>query len=780
MTFDKLVTDTLIQALGWTLAHFLWQGTAVALLLAAVNAALRRSSANARYFASCAALLLMLALPLITFWVVSRSSLDLVLAEVDIVLPESHESLSTNPPQFDSLPRFSKQSQPVAPPLEPSISITSQAAPLRTLSTLASENLSGVMPWLTSLWFAGVVLLSLRMMGGWLYTWRLLSRRTSMLGDEWQQMLRRLCEQLRLSRPVRLVESALVQVPTAIGWLRPMILIPASAIAGLTPRQLEAIIAHELAHIRRYDYLVNLIQTAVEILLFYHPAVWWVSRQARIEREHCCDDVAVEVCGDVLTYARALSEIEELRSQAPRLAMAANGGVLLGRIQRLLGTAPRSPYEPAPWMGALVAFALVFILAAGSRTDIFSTAAQPIDLIEERAAIALSKKFGGNDHLSASNKLFEVKSPEKTEKELEITLQKPEVAERGEIQAQAEGNGSLLVVAGTESIIVAAPVQSQGGSYIEELTALGYTGLTVDQLIELKNSGVTPGFIKEMKSAGYGNLKIEELIHLTRQGVSAKYVVAMKDVGFENLTVQEIIRMRSQAVSPEFAKGLKETFKDVTTEQVIRAASQAITLEYVKNMRAAGYTDVSLNDLIRARSHAVGPEYVKGLREKGFDNLKLDQVISIRNQGITSDYLKEMQSLGFANLKIEDIVRAANNGVRPQYIRDIRDLGYTNASFEQIIRMRNNGVSVEYVKGLREAGYNKLDVEQVIRMRNSGVSIDYIKNLKQAGYDRLTVEEVIRLRNHGVTAEFIKKAKAQGIQNLSVDQLIRLRNAGIF
>lgn len=115
-----------------------------------------------------------------------------------------------------------------------------------------------------------------------------------------------------------------------------MILLPVGALAGLPPQQLEAIIAHELAHIRRHDYLVNLLQAVIEALLFYHPAVWWVSRQIRQEREHCCDDLAVAVSGDLMTYARALLEMEQLRAAAPQLAVAAYGGLLMNRIQRLL------------------------------------------------------------------------------------------------------------------------------------------------------------------------------------------------------------------------------------------------------------------------------------------------------------------------------------------------------------------------------------------------------------------------------------------------------------
>jgi HEAT repeat protein len=126
-----------------------------------------------------------------------------------------------------------------------------------------------------------------------------------------------------------------------VGWLRPVILLPASALTGLSPQQLEAILAHELAHIRRHDYLINLLQAVVETLLFYHPAVWWVSRRIRQEREHCCDDLAVAVCGDSLTYARALLEMEQLRAAGPQLAMAANGGSLMNRIQRLVGAQPK-------------------------------------------------------------------------------------------------------------------------------------------------------------------------------------------------------------------------------------------------------------------------------------------------------------------------------------------------------------------------------------------------------------------------------------------------------
>jgi beta-lactamase regulating signal transducer with metallopeptidase domain len=156
---------------------------------------------------------------------------------------------------------------------------------------------------------------------------------------------------LALDRAVRIVESSAVSVPAMIGWMKPVILLPAAALSGLTPGQLEALIAHELAHVRRHDYLVNLLQTAVETLLFYHPAVWWASRQVRTEREHCCDDLAVGVC-DRVAYVTALANLAAF-SARPRFAMAATGGSLLRRVRRLLGQPPADHGRASGWIAAL-------------------------------------------------------------------------------------------------------------------------------------------------------------------------------------------------------------------------------------------------------------------------------------------------------------------------------------------------------------------------------------------------------------------------------------------
>lgn len=164
-----------------------------------------------------------------------------------------------------------------------------------------------------------------------------------------------------------LCESLAARVPLVIGWLRPVILLPASAASGLTVAQLELILAHELAHVRRNDHLINLLQHLIETLLFYHPAVWWVSAKIREERENCCDDLAVQAFdGDKVGYARALARLDD--HNIYRLAPAATGGSLLKRVQRLAGKAVQGPPEPNQWMvgAALIVLPLLAIALATS------------------------------------------------------------------------------------------------------------------------------------------------------------------------------------------------------------------------------------------------------------------------------------------------------------------------------------------------------------------------------------------------------------------------------
>lgn len=230
-----------------------------------------------------------------------------------------------------------------------------------------------VLPAIVTLWLAGVCLLLARLAGGWWRVHRLYRAACTMPPSRWRAVTERVARQLGLRRLVHVVDAPFVDGPVVIGWLQPVILLPVAALSGLTPEQVRAILAHELAHVRRHDAFVNVAQTLAETLLFYHPAVWWMSSCIRTEREHCCDDVALAVSGDAYAYASALAELESWRAARPAvLAMAATDGSLLHRVARLLAPPTRSPRA-----GITLTLALVLVLVVGGGALQLLGAGQP-------------------------------------------------------------------------------------------------------------------------------------------------------------------------------------------------------------------------------------------------------------------------------------------------------------------------------------------------------------------------------------------------------------------
>ena len=334
------------QTLGWALLHSVWQCAFAASTLASLLAIVPVRAARTRYAFAVATLILMLAAPIGT-------GVRLRTAPVGAGVSAA----------VASVPRG------VASPTRPGTGPEAPPARLPTaLATRVRAGLEPALPWIVVAWFAGVVILSIRLASGWLVTRSLSTVGTRPVPQACRDALARLVVRLRVTRPVQVLESAVVQVPAVIGWLRPVVLLPASALTGLTPLQLDALLAHELAHVRRYDYLVNLLQIAIETLLFYHPAVWWVSRRVRDEREHCCDDVAVAACGDAHFYAAALLGMERLRSPLPVLSFAATGGSLVGRVRRLMTPVPAELFPRGIAAAIAVTIALVVAGAGLARS----------------------------------------------------------------------------------------------------------------------------------------------------------------------------------------------------------------------------------------------------------------------------------------------------------------------------------------------------------------------------------------------------------------------------
>jgi BlaR1 peptidase M56/parvulin-like peptidyl-prolyl cis-trans isomerase-like protein len=355
-----------VEAFGWTLLHFVWQGTLVALAFGCFLAFSQGTSPRVRYLVGCAALSLMALSAISTFlWQVGtrdvRTARQSIASPIVALIPGGRgNSLGAHEPIGHDLvlnrPLFvghnsALESQPtrdISTRIEPLV--LPSGARFVSLTTEGEPSPDPLRPWLDRLvgvWVIGVVLLSVRLAVGWRVICRLRAQGQSKKDSVWCTRFACLKERIGVSSSVQLLWSASASVPMVIGWARPVVLVPTALLTGLSASQLEAVLAHELAHIRRHDYLVNLLQNVLETLLFYHPAVWWISEQVRNEREHCCDDLAAAACGGTLNYARALTALAELRHTSGSLGLAATGGSLVARIARLAGF--RSPGPRVGW-----------------------------------------------------------------------------------------------------------------------------------------------------------------------------------------------------------------------------------------------------------------------------------------------------------------------------------------------------------------------------------------------------------------------------------------------
>src|SRR5215470_4871561 len=328
-TLARGISPEVLQALGWTLLHFVWQGVALAALFAVANTLCRRAAT--RYVLAVITLALMMAAPVITF--------------------------SSLVQQKDPAVRYGAQGA-FAGSVKPVQGVSVAAHPSAPMPEIPGRQPAGIL-WFVEGWFLGVVLLSLRTAGGLFLIEKMRRGEIKPVPGELFAKCQVLQREMGLERVIRYCECLRLDAPAVLGWFRPVVLLPARALTGLSEEQIEMIIAHELAHIRRLDCFVNVFQIGVETLLFYHPAVWWVSQRIRAEREHCCDDEAVSICGNAVNYARALAMMEEWRA-APALLLASNQGPLSQRIVRLLGL-----HGPAGWV-RLAGLAVSVVCLAGA------------------------------------------------------------------------------------------------------------------------------------------------------------------------------------------------------------------------------------------------------------------------------------------------------------------------------------------------------------------------------------------------------------------------------
>ena len=716
----QLLTGPLAQAIGWALLHLLWQAMIVAGILAAVLALMSRQTANARYVVSCSALALVFGL----FVATTIRAYDPSAAPIT----PSETTSETIRISLADLPVLIAQSAAVG-------------LKDRAISALTSARAS--LPAIVAIWLAGVVLLSTRLLLSWIQARRLVRHGTEPAAAEWQQTASRLAGALGMRRAVTLLQSSAVQVPSVIGSLRPAILLPASALTGLTPEQIEMVLAHELAHIRRHDFLVNLLQAVVETLMFYHPAVWWMSRRVRIERENCCDDMAVAVCGNPLQYARALTRLEELRASALKVVVAANGGSLLDRIRRIAAGRTEGTAATSRWVAALAVLAVLMIIVAipslpalaqreeknRKTADLVTASARPasseVEVVEAAAAEepedaemvdTLDTDMGVDIDLDIDTDVdtdfdydFDSEVPEAPEPPLLPGRPVPAIAPVPRIHP----------VPGVRPVIAGVPAPMAPPAPL--MTAFEH-----DFAFEFEHGDESSGADREIGASG--KLTVDELISLRAHDVTLEYVNTMRAL-FPGLTLRGVTGMKAVGVTPEF----------------------------IRQMRSSGFEVKSARDASSLAAVGVTPGFVQQMRAAGLEVKSAKEASSLKAVGVTAELIAQMRAVGLAVKSAKDASTLAAVGVTPEFVRQMRDAGFAIEDAKDAAGLRAVGVNPEWLRAMKAAGVDIRTARDARNLRAVGVTPEFVKKLAAAGYTNLSARELARLAAAGVDDDFIRE-----------------------
>ncbi len=360
---DAPVMAVILEKLGWVLVHSLWQFAAVAAVTSAATTVAWRAGPRVRHGLLVFGLVAMAALPVVTWHTVDvRPQPQAVDAAGSVAAGSA--------PARGVVPAWGG----VVPPHDGAARTAAAATPWPAASPgyAIAERIRPWLGWLTAAWLVGVATAAVRPLVGWLAWRRLTCSGAAEVPARVMQMVERARRRLGIGRAVRVVQSAAVRVPAVAGWLRPVMLVPVALVTSLAPHELETLVVHELAHVRRGDLLVHILQLLLETIAFYHPAVWWLSARIRVEREHCCDDLVVATTGDCAAYGRALVAVAELRGRELVPALGAADGSLVARIRRLVtGVDPAVGGWPLPAfaMAGLVGLVLALGLAATTAAD---------------------------------------------------------------------------------------------------------------------------------------------------------------------------------------------------------------------------------------------------------------------------------------------------------------------------------------------------------------------------------------------------------------------------
>jgi beta-lactamase regulating signal transducer with metallopeptidase domain len=629
----------------------------------------------------------------ISYWNQAPSNEAASTTDDAVLLQEDgkQQSIEVSTKRDESRPPIS-DFQPAPNSVEKPLPVTNPSDVYAPPPQRSATFLSTLVNWALVIWLAGAVLLLFRLLVGFMSTSMLTRGAVEFKDEKLVELFSSLLTELQLKGRARLLRSERTLMPIVCGVLRPVVLLPASADDWPEERS-RMVLLHELTHVTRRDCLTQMLAQAACAFYWFNPFVWHAARRLRVEREQACDDYVLSIGTRPSDYAHHLLEIARYLqehsvfqwSQTTTVAMARRSQ-LEGRLLAILSKeGKRRAMSQLMTVGITALVFVLFLSLAVVRPTI--SGAQNPQLSENALQKETNAAEKSRDRLSPTT-LSELKEEATTEGAAPQSLSATQAndADADELSqakilngAQVNPNVEQSLKTGTAhniSVEVAdvAPPQPEsfpGPESFPTPPAMLESAPPVIPFIKAKyqeeRKAEAPGnsedFIDEMASVGYTNLSIKELVNLKSSGVTAAYVRSLRAIGISNLLPKEISGMSVNGVTPTFIEAIRNAgYKDLTAKDFVSFRVHGITPESINRLRKAGYGDISARQLIDFTVHQVTPEFISAMRAVGFGNLSAKEIVSLRIYGITPEFVREARKR-LGDLTVKQLISLKIDGL---------------------------------------------------------------------------------------------------------------------
>jgi beta-lactamase regulating signal transducer with metallopeptidase domain len=767
-----------------SLLNAAWQGAVLFGVVWSLVRFARRSSASTRYALWFAVLIATAALPAIDFAVAatrSAISVPAVVAVEPTIVIEPNRSISDSHVS-NSHSRSAHSSVWVlggisaSQPVQPSIAATASRPSLPTVAlervtSLFGAIVSGLQRYAFAIfiaWSIGGALLLVRL----LLSFARLVRIKRALVPYRDSAILSLTEGSR--RPVTLGVSSELSMPCLLGFSQPVIALPADLVEDLPTADLVRIVRHEHAHVRRWDDIGNAVQQIVKSVFWLSPAMHLICRTLDIEREIACDDFAVVPLDERVQYAKCLTHLAvdafERARPLPAPCLFFNRKQLLVRVERLLERGHNGATSIARHAGygvavlaiavfAVARFQLPVIAAAPvapppvalapivpERSDLTLVAPAPIaltpviplhvrtahaaPLARYGIAPAISRVAPQPGGVAASTAAISAAAATMFTATHATAMAMARhfasnTAPLVAIRVAMVANATAPIAIADGHMAAEGRMASSTSDLLDALSKAGYPTLPVDDLIRLKDVGVTGDLVSAAVAYGGSRPSADLLVRLASVGVDGTYLRSLPNLGISHMDLDAVVRMKSIGIDPAYIRDMDAVLKArPTIDDLVRLRSVGVDPGYVRNMNAALNTTVTIEDLVRLQSEGLDPGFVRDVYSALNARPALDDLIRLRAVGMDPAYIRDMDSALNVRLSLDDLVRLRSIGVDGGYVRSFQVLGYNKLSADDLIRLRSVGVDADYVRMLRSKGIGgstQLSVDDLVRLRSAGV-----------------------------------------------------------